>query len=436
MDNNFDELKKTLEEFKTQNEKTVQELVSKQSSAYNDTIAELKSGIEKAQKAIEQVKEESEKRKNLGLPGVNDEKEKFSFAKLFGAMVRTRDGEPNAWSDAGFEREVLTEYAKKRDASSIDGTSGGYLVPEEVKGDLIDLTLAQMPIVNMGITKFTGLYGDLPIPKLTQRPTAYMVGETAAPGKTDVSFGEITLRPHKVAAFTKMSRRLAYQTRGAAETIIRNSLSEAMALKMHDQLINGIGAANEVLGLRNRVANMTSTTAIGSNGGRFKIDKASEMIENLDEANEYRDTGMYGWLMRPVVLGGMKRERVIEYTSAPSSGGMPVLGDNLLMSNKVLEDKLGHMLRTTTQISAAETKGTSSSCAYSYFGNWKMFYLGLWRDFELRISDVASDASGNSAFLNDQIYLVAFQEFDCSIGRDTAFTYVPDCETTKSLWTD
>jgi len=328
----------------------------------------------------------------------------------------------------------LSQYANRKDAVSGDGTAGGYLVPEEAKGDLIQLTLAKMPIMSMGVTQFTGLRGDLPIPKLTARPTAYMVGETEAPSKSDTTFGEIVLRAHKVAAFTKLSRRLAYQTQGNAEMIIKEALSDAMALKMNSQLIDGNGADRNVLGLRNQIGGMTLTDAIGTNGGRFRIDKASEMVENLDEADEYNDAGNYGWLMRPRVLGGMKRERIVQYSGGTEAEGQPILADSLLINTSVLEDKLGHMLRTTTQISATESKGTSDTCSYTYFGNWKQFYVGLWRDMELRVSDIASDNSGNSAFLNDQVFLVSFQEFDCNIGRASAFTYVPDCENTVANW--
>lgn len=432
----IEKLKEKLIEYKQQTETSVKDLISQESSALNETIDTLKSNIEKANESIGKINEELEKQKNLGLPGADEEKQKFSFAALTKALIETKLGKSDPWKDAGFEKEVIDEYAKKRDANSGDGSEGGYLVPEEAKGDLIDLTLAQMPIANMGVTKYAGLHGDLPIPKITSRPTAYMVSETGAPSSSDNAFGEIVLRPKKVAAFTKISRRLAYQTRGVAEQVIRNALSEAMALKFHDQLLNGIGSQNEVTGLRYATSGMTTTDAIGTNGGRFKIDKASEMPENLDEADELKDSGNYGWLMRPVVLGGMKRERVIMYSGASANAGQPMLGTNLLINNKMLEDQLGHMIRTTTQIGATETKGTSSTCSYVWFANWKMFLLGLWRDMELRVSDIASDASGNSAFLKDQIYIVAFQEFDANIARASAFTYVADAETTKSNWSD
>lgn len=432
----LEKLKQTFQDFRDKTEEQVKTLIAEEKTVLDGTINEMKEGIEKATASIDQINEEIAKQKTLGMPGVNEGKETFSFAKMFNALLELKSGksESVAWKDAGYEKEVIDQYATKRDASSTDGTAGGYLVPEEAKGDLIDLTIAKMPIMTMGITQFTGLRGDLPIPKITGRPTAYMVGEVQAPAKSDVTFGEIVLRPHKVAAFTKLSRRLAYQTQGNAETIIKDALSDAMALKMNDQLISGNGADRQVLGLRNQTSGMTASTALGTNGGRFRIDNAGEMIGNLDEADEYTDAGRYGYLMRPRVLDGMKRERIVQYNGGTEAAGAPVLASNLLINNKVLEDQLGHMIRTTTQISATETKGSSTTCSYTYFGNWKQFYVGLWRDMELRVSDIASDADGNSAFLNDQLFLVAFQEFDCNIGRQSAFTYVPDCENTVADW--
>ena len=55
---------------------------------------------------------------------------------------------------------------------------------------------------------------------------------------------------------------------------------------------------------------------------------------------------------------------------------------------------------------------------------------------EIRVSDQASDQSGNSAFLKDQFFMVAFQQIDCNIGRATAFTYVGDAETAEASWSN
>ena len=80
-----------------------------------------------------------------------------------------------------YPEEVLEEYGKVRAQTAGDGTEGGYLIPPEVSNEIIDLTIANMPLMSMGITELRGLRGDLPVPKLTGRPTGYWVGENEKP---------------------------------------------------------------------------------------------------------------------------------------------------------------------------------------------------------------------------------------------------------------
>ena len=58
----------------------------------------------------------------------------------------------------------------------------------------------------------------------------------------------------------------------------------------------------------------------------------------------------------------------------------------------------------------------------------------MWRDLIIKVSDVASDGSTGSAFLDDQIYIVLFQEFDTALMRETAMTQAKGAETTKANW--
>jgi HK97 family phage major capsid protein len=180
----------------------------------------------------------------------------------------------------------------------------------------------------------------------------------------------------------------------------------------------------------------TACTAIGTNGGRFRIDNAASMAQAIDVADELVQGGNFGYIMRPEVLGGMRRERIPQFTGQPLGQGAPINPMAVLMSNEQLEQVLGYKVRTTTQLSAAIAKGTSSTCSKVIFGNWSQFYAGFWRGLEIRVSDVASDASGNSAMLKDQFYMVAFQEVDCNVGRATAFTILGDAETTETKWTE
>jgi HK97 family phage major capsid protein len=439
----FEKLKEQLESWKKNIEKAVQDKIAEQSTAANSEVVALKAKLEEINASLKSLKDQEEARKQLAIPGLKDnlKTNPFSWSKFAFAALSSSRGNNKAWDNAGYELEIIENYKKLwvptvyKDAIAGDGTQGGYLIPEEVTSEIIDMTIANMVIMQMGCTELRNLYGDLPIPKMTARNTGYWVGETEAPTESNVTFGEFTLRPKKAGVFTKYSKRLSYQTRGTADNLIKQMVSDSLALTLDAGFLSGTGTQSQPKGILTQTG-MTTTANQATNGARFRVDKAAAMIQALDAANELRDGGNYGFIMRPEVLGGMRRERIPQFTGQPIGQGMPLSMTNVLMSNQQLEQQIGYKLRSTTQLSAAVTCGTSSTCSKVIFGNWKQMFLGFWRGMEIKVSDQASDASGNSSFLKDEFFMVAFQEVDSNVGRATAFTTVSDAETTESNWSN
>lgn len=374
------------------------------------------------------VKEQEERK--LSLPGLDEElksgKKTFHFSKIVRAQV---DRDYDLKTQGAFEYEVLEQTAKKS-ANGGTGAAGGYLIPEEAKGNLIDLAIAATPIKELGPTILTGLKGDLPIPKLTGRPTMYWVGEEEAATESGVTFGEIVLRPKTASAFTKVSRKLLYQTSNVAEAIVRDQLIKAFQLGLEQAILTGSGTDKQPKGLIN-YANITTAPAAVT-GNRFRCDDAAFMQMTIDVANMLKPTGSFGYLMRPEILSGMKRERVMNYSTQTPSAGMPVM--NPLVSTKVLEDLLGYKIRTTTLLTKGTTGGASGSTdSVVFFGDWSQLILAFWEGFELRSSDVAGN-SGGSALTQNQIWIAAFQGMDIAVKDETGFCKVTDADTLESNW--
>jgi HK97 family phage major capsid protein len=364
--------------------------------------------------------------RRLSLPGLETEKKKFRFAEVIKAQIN--NGQWDA--EAGFEKEVCENTAKLRSANASSGEAGGYLIPDEITSELIQMAIAQMPVLELGPTIMQGLRGELPIPSVTGRPAGYWVAEESAPTESNSTFGEVTMRPKTLGAFTKISRRLLQQSAGLAETTIRGLLTDAMRIALETALIRGSGSEAQPKGIIN-YAGLTSTVAIGTNGGRFILDKATEMIANIDEADLLSSIGRFGFLMRPMVKFGMKTERVAQWNGQAASAGMPTI--NPLVTDAALEQLLGYKIRTTTLISKTLTKGNSSTCSHVIFGDFSQLILGMWEGFEFKASDTAGNASG-SAMTQRQIWLTAFQSVDIAMKNAAAFTMLADAETTKSSW--
>jgi HK97 family phage major capsid protein len=405
----------------------------------------LEGELDTVKKAINSVTEQLKTIEARHVPGLKDELKKTGFdlgmvAKAL-YLEATGKGGRDPWAEAGPEHEMIKATmeirSKANDAQS--GAAGGYLIPDEVTNEFIDMVVQQMPLVDLGMNVIKGLVGELPVPKKTARTSAYMVGENGKPADSQVQYGEVVLRPKKAAAFSKQSNRLIYQSRGVSDKIIRDDLMYSMQKIMQQQALNGLGSGKQAKGLYQFSGAFTpSSVALAATGARFRIDDASKMITDIECADEINTPGgKYGFLMHPRVKNGMKRERVTMYSGASQQQGFPILPMNLLMSDKVLSDQLGYKIASTTLVPSNQTSSdgsTSTTCSPVLFGNFNLFWMGMWRDLVIKVSDVAGDGSTGSAFLDDQLYIVMFQEFDTQMMRETAITMATNAETTESKW--
>lgn len=415
----------------------VNEALKSQGDKSTSVVKALQTEIDDCKKVLNSVTDQLKTIQARNVPGLKDElaKKHFDFGMAVKGIYLEGKGKSNAWTEAGFEKECMEESMKLRSNYAGDGAAGGYLIPDEVTQEFIDLTMVNMPIVSLGTNVIKGLVGDLPVPKKTSRTSAYMVGENVKPTESSAAFGQVTLRPKKVAAFTKQSNRLIYQSRGVSDRIIRDDLMYSMKKKMEDQMLQGTGTGYQAKGILNNTGFTTSSVALGANGGRFRIDDAASMITDMEVADEINfPNAKFGYLFHPRVKGGMKRERVVQYSGGTERGGQPIWPMNLLMTDKILSEQLGYNIAATTLMPSNISKGTSSTCSKVIFGNWDLFWCGIWRDMIIKASDVAGDGSTGSALLDDQIYIVVMQEFDTALMRETAFTVAEGCETLESNW--
>ncbi len=393
---------------------------AKEGVATTDELSAMEKSFD--EKMATQLKEMGKRKASLaGLEG--SEKKEFSFAKCVNAQINGK------WADdAGYEKEVVEATAQIKSNNAQSGEAGGYLIPEEHTSELIDLAVANTPVFEMGPTVLRNLRGELPIPKTTGRPTAYWVGEEEEATESETTFGEIVLRPKTIAAFTKVSRRLMHQSSNTIEGVIRGELVKSFGLGINTALLTGSGTDKVPKGISN-FSGLTATAAIGTNGGRFTIDKAAEMAMNIDVANMLN--GNLGYIVRPEVLSYMLRERVAQFSGQPSGTGQPISASNVIMSHAELEATLGYKIRTTTLLGNTTVKGTGNSGSDVFFGDWSQLTVGMWEGFEIKASDVAGNASG-SAMTQRQIWITAFQGLDSNIKDETGFTTISDAMTASA----
>lgn len=440
------ELKSMLEEFKTGVENAITTKTSEfveQSDATKKEVLELKEKLAAAEKALEEIKEQS--KKTFGLPGAEQEHKNWSWPKFITGLYKNYlankgeisvDSAKNYWdTTASLEHRLCKDFSEKyeKDFNASDGSSGGFLVPPEIyQGDIIDTVYANTAVMKMPCMRFENLRADMPIPVDEGNLSAYHVGETEAPTKTSSSFGLKWLRPKKIGAYTRISNRLLYETNNSIEGIVKGKLALDSAVELSRGLTVGVGADSEPKGILENYLSFTGTKIIALNGRRWTIDDIAAQKMALAKANELRDTNTYGTIMRPGILWAMLRERTEMYSGQASGKRQPQLM-KLLLDKSVIENALKLKIEDTTQIPLS-TVGTSTSCSKVITGDWSKFAVGTFGVPRFKISDQASDASGRSALLNDEVFLVMFIEYDCVCTRPTSFCGFDGAETSEENW--
>lgn len=420
---NMADVKKSLGDFKTA-------VLDKMKATDDATSEKINKMGEDLTKHVDDQLAQMKKRK-LSLPGLEEElkKKTFHLSKCVLAQVQPDGWDSKYIGECGFEKEVLAQADKMADESrrksnnAQTGEAGGFLIPDEVTSEIIELAMAKTPVMEMGPSVIRGLRGELPIPKTTGRPQMFWVGEEEAPTETTTKFGEIILRPKTAAAFTKVSRRLLFQTANTAERIVRDEIMKAFRLGLDLAFLDGLGSEKEPKGILN-FDNLTSTVPVdaANDGNRFRIDKASEMAMNIDVQNMLR--GNLGYIMRPEVLSFMLRERVRQFTGQDDAKAQPIDASNVLMSQAQLESIIGYKIRTTTLLPLS-TIGSNTSASSVIFGDWSQLVIGMWEGFEIKASDVAGNNTG-SAFTQRQVWITAFQGVDSNIKDESGLTKVDD----------
>jgi HK97 family phage major capsid protein len=132
-----------------------------------------------------------------------------------------------------------------------DATAGGYLVPPEYSTDLIELLKPQAVVRRLGAVTLPMDAGTMSIPKITGGATASYIGENTNIPKTEQTFGQITLTWKKLAALVPISNDLLRFSNPNADSIVRDDLVSAMALREDLAFIRDDGTSNKPKGLLN-----------------------------------------------------------------------------------------------------------------------------------------------------------------------------------------
>lgn len=366
-------------------------------------------------KRLRALEQRSIRREHLGLPGLELEKEKFSFVRC---LPYIKQGVPlDRWSGAEFEADIFRQTAKVRTMGTTDDSAGGYLVPAQAMPEFIEMLRARAVVLKLGARLIPNLIGaPVTFVKQTGGATAYWVGEGEAPTPSDIATGLLKMVPKKVMALTYINNELIRRANPGAEILVRQDFAQQLSLAIDYAAIRGSGSENQPLGIVNTTGINTVTLGTGNGAVPDFTDPFVDMEGELEDNNALQ--GSLGFLFSPKIRRVLKKQRN-PYFSGDTGGEYPFLP----LTDKLIAEIIGYSFETSTQLPVNLVTGESSNCTEILFGNWAELLMGQWAGFEIMASNVAG-----TAFATDQTWVRIIAEVDFALRHPESFCL---CNSTK-----
>ena len=297
--------------------------------------------------------------------------------------------------------------------------SGGFLIPEVLSADIIEFLRPASVVRSMGARVLPLNNLQMSIPKITGGGTATYVGENVNITPTQQAFGQITLSAKKLAALVPISNELLQVTSVAADTIVREDLVRALAMREDLAFIRGDGSAATPKGLLSwaHADNKFSVTGSAEAApAALSLSTATNDLLSCMLKLRQADVPMTncGWLMAP---------RTEYYLMSVRDS----LGNYSFRTEMVTGKLMGFKYAVTTQIPVNLTVASPSidDASEIYFVNFDDCFIGDAMKIRIDVSNTAAYYDGQSvvaSFSEDQtvIRAVSMHDFACRYDHSIA----------------
>jgi HK97 family phage major capsid protein/HK97 family phage prohead protease len=146
---------------------------------------------------------------------------------------------------------LISDMNGKRDMTVAGVSGSNYLMStDNMPGSFIDLLRNTSVALRMGVTRMSGLVGNVTIPKMTAGNTAYwLADETTQITESQPTIGQLALAPKNVAALTELSHQLMQQSSPDAESLVLSSIARDIALAVDVGVLRGSGNSGQPTGI-------------------------------------------------------------------------------------------------------------------------------------------------------------------------------------------
>jgi HK97 family phage major capsid protein/HK97 family phage prohead protease len=311
-------------------------------------------------------------------------------ARRYSLVRALRAASNKDWKDAGLELECNRELVKRlnrvpkaatsffvpldvmmRDMTVAGVSGSNYLTQTDNQpGSFIDLLRNTSVALRMGVTRLSGLQGNVTIPKMTAGNTAYwLADENTQITESQPTIGQLSLSPKNVAALTELSHQLLQQSSPDAESLVLTSIARDIGLAVDVGVLRGSGGSGQPTGI-------ITTGSIGSFTGT-SLASAGVLDAQADVATANVPVEQCGYVTTPAVAALLM--------ARPE---LPTTGTERLWKGNIGQGSLFGL--------PAMSSGQMSS-ATALFGWWPSVVLAEWGVLELMTNPFSDFTRGLTA---------------------------------------
>jgi HK97 family phage major capsid protein len=283
--------------------------------------------------------------------------------------------------------EILAQW-NKRDINTSD--DAGLVAQNFRPGDFIDALRNASSVMQAGATMLTGLSGTVKIPKKTSASAGGWVTEGSAAAESEMVTGSVTMSPKTVGAFTDISRLMMMQTSLDVEALVRQDLSDSIALAIDLGALAGSGSSGQPTGVQNTGGINTPTSFAAANPTFAEV---VAMETAVAEDNALR--GNLAYILPAGMYGALKT------TTKDSGSGQFVVAPDGTMN--------GYRAIVSNQVTAGDL----------YFGNFADLLIGMFGGLDIIVDPYTASSAGT-------VRVVALQSVDVAVRHAVSFAYNND----------
>lgn len=232
--------------------------------------------------------------------------------------------------------------------------SGGYLVPPEQSGHLIDAVRARAVLLGAGAQVFTTEAQTVNFPGVTSDPVATWRGEGETLTSEDPVYRQVKATPRKLQTFVKASNESLSDSRPEIAQILSRQMAEQLALGIDRAAFVGQATNTGAAPIPFRdVVGIQTCTALGDNGGvPANLDWLAQAIGLLLQAN--------GRLDRAALFISARTYRTLLEIDEASGSNKPLLFTERTLDGGPLLRLMGVPTYVTSVLPDTLTQGSSS----------------------------------------------------------------------------